>query len=122
MIRPDQAGETVVVRGEITGRDRRGRPIYGPDRPVHHCVVSPAGDQVVRGDGFVHGDITRLQVLAPAGTRVQDGDRVSIRGQDYVVNQLQSFDYSPGRRPVVPWHQPKVVFVVERGEVSRDVT
>ena len=122
MIRPDQAGETITIRGGLVGRDHRGRPQYAPDRVVEHCVVSPAGDQAVRGDGFVHGDISRLQVLAPAGTRVQDGDTVVIRGVEYRVDQLQSFDYSVGRRPVVSWHQPKVVFIVERGEVSDGVS
>lgn len=119
--RPDEFGEPITIRGGLVGRDHRGRPQYGPDKVIEHCVVSPAGDQVTRGDGFVHGDISRLQVLAPAGTRVQDGDTVVIRGVEYRVDQLQSFDYSVGRRPVVSWHQPKVVFIVERGEVSDGV-
>lgn len=121
MIRPDQAGESITVKGAVVGRDHRGRPQYAPGRVIEHCVVSPAGDQVVRGDGFVHGDITKLQVIAPAGTVVADGDTVTIRGEDYTVQQRQSFDYSVGRRPVVGWHKPKVVFVVERGEVSGNV-
>lgn len=118
MLRPDQAGETVLIRGVVTGRDPRGRPIHGPETAIEHCVVSPAGDQVVKGDGFAHGDITRLQVLAPPGTVVADGDVVVIRGEDYVVQQRRSFDYSVGRRPVLRRHQPKVLFIVERGEVS----
>lgn len=121
MIRPDQAGETIAIRGGLVGRDHRGRPQYAEDTPIKNCVVSPAGDQVVRGDGFTHGDITKLQVLAPPGTVVADGDTVTIRGEDYTVQQRKSFDYSVGRRPVVSWHQPKVVFVVERGEVSDGV-
>lgn len=114
-------GESVFIRGEVTGRDHRGRPIYGPDREVPGCVVSPAGDQVVKGDDFVHGDISKLQVIAPPGTSVGDGDVVVIRGEDFTVNQLQSFDYSVGRRPVLRRHRPPVVFVVERGEVSGGV-
>ena len=106
----------------MIGRDHRGRPIFGADTVVEHCIVSPAGDQVIKGKDFVHGDISRLQVLAPAGTRVQDGDTVMIRGVEYRVDQLQSFDYSVGRRPVVSWHQPKVIFIVERGEVSDGVS
>ena len=121
MMRPDQSGEPISIRGGVTGRDHRGRPIYGADTVVEHCVVSPAGDQVVKGDGFAHGDITKLQVLAPPGTVVADGDTVTIRGEDYTVQQRRSFDYSVGRRPVVSWHQPKVVFIVERGEVSDGV-
>lgn len=117
----DRNGESVFIRGNVTGRDHRGRPIYGANRELKHCVVSPAGDQVIRGDDFVHGDITKLQVIAPGGVAVDDGDVVVIRGEDYVVQQLQSFDYSVGRRPVVASHRPKTVFVVERGEVSSDV-
>lgn len=117
-IRPDQAGESVTIRGAMVGRDHRQRPIYSDDVVVEHCVIAPAGDQVVHGTGFQHGDITRLQVIAPASTVVGDGDVVVIRGEDYVVEQLKSFDYSVGRRPAVSWHQPKVVFIVERGEVS----
>lgn len=121
MIRPDQAGETIAIRGGLVGRDHRGRPQYAPDTVVEHCVVSPAGDQVVKGDGFAHGDITKLQVLAPPGTHVEDGDTVVIRGEDYTVQQRKSFDYSAGRHPAVAWHQPKVIFIVERGEVSDGV-
>lgn len=119
--RPDENGESIFIKGGVTGRDHRGRPIYGADREVKGCVVSPAGDQVIRGDDFIHGDITKFQVLAPAGTIVADGDVVTVRGDDYTVQQLQSFDYSVGRRPVVARHRPKVVFVVERGEVSGNV-
>lgn len=121
MIRPDLAGETIYIRGELVGRDHRGRPQYAPDIPVEHCVVSPAGDQVVKGEGFAHGDITSLQVLAPPGTSVRDGDVVTIRGEDYSVQPRTSFDYSIGRQPAVSYHQPKVVFIVNRGEVSGGV-
>ena len=121
MIRPDQAGEPITIRGELVGRDRRGRPQYAPGQLVKHCIVSPAGDQVIKGNDFVHGDMERLQIIAPAGTRVADGDVVEVRGEDFTVQQRMSFDYSVGRRPAVSWHQPKVVFIVERGEVSGDV-
>lgn len=120
-MRPDQNGESVFIRGELLGRDPRSRPIYGQDREVPGCVVSPAGDQVIKGDDFVHGDITKLQVFAPAGTVVEDGDVVVIRGEEYTVQQRRSFDYSVGRRPVLRRHRPKVMFVVERGEVSDGV-
>lgn len=121
MIRPDQAGEPITIRGALVGRDRRGRPQYAPGILVEHCIVSPAGDQVFKGSDFVHGDMERLQIIAPAGTRVADGDVVTVRGEDFTVQQRMSFDYSVGRRPAVSWHQPKVVFIVERGEVSGDV-
>lgn len=113
--------ESIFVKGELTGRDSRDRPVYAPAREIPGCVVSPAGDQVIKGDDFVHGDITKLQVLAPAGTAVSDGDVVTIRGEDYVVQPRKSFDYSVGRRPVLRFHRPRVIFIVERGEVSGDV-
>lgn len=119
---PDQAGETVYLRGKLLGRDHRGRPQYAPDTPINHCVVAPAGDQVVKGDGFVHGDITVLQIIAPAGTTVSDGDVFVVRGEEYVVQPRRSFDYSRGRRPAVRHHTPKVLFIVERGEVSGNVS
>lgn len=122
MMRPDQYGEPISIRGGVTGRDHRGRPIYGADTVVEHCIVSPAGDAVVKGDGFAHGDITKLQVLASPGTQVTDGDVVVIRGEDYTVQQRVSWDYSPGRRPAVRHHTPKVLFIVERGEVSDGVS
>ena len=120
-VRPDQAGETVHVKGGLVGRDHRGRPIYSAGVDIAHCVVSPAGDQVIKGKDFVHGDISRLQIIAPAGTSVADGDVVVVRGEEFTVQQRLSFDYGFGRRPVVGWHQPKVVFIVERGEVSDGV-
>lgn len=121
MIHPYGCGESIFIRGEIIGRDHRGRPRYSEIREIKNCQVAPAGDQVVKGVGFAHGDISRLQVIAPAGTVVRDGDTVVIRGEDYVVDQRQSFDYSVGRRPVLATHQPRVVFIVERGEVSGHV-
>ncbi|MBH5302758.1 hypothetical protein [Corynebacterium ulcerans] len=122
MLRPDECGETILVKGAVIGRDHRGRPTYAPDKKIQHCVVSPAGDQVVKGGGFAHGDISRLQIIAPAGTEVRDGDVVVIRGEKFIVMQRRSFDYSVGRRPVLRRHQPKVVFIVERGEVSENVS
>lgn len=119
--KPDQNGEPVSIRGGIVGRDARDRPIYGPDTIIEHCIVSPAGDQVVKGDDFAHGDITKLQIIAPPGTKVADGDVVIVRGENFVVQQRRSFDYSVGRRPVLGSHRPKVVFQVERGEVSGGV-
>jgi len=118
---PDQHGETIQFLGDPV-RDQWGT-LLGREvlAEVPHCVVSPAGDQVVTGDGFVHGDITRYQILAPAGTVFRDGDVVRVRGEEFVVDPLQSFDYSIGRRPVVRRHKPKVIITVSRGEVSDGV-
>lgn len=120
-MRLGQSGESIFVKGELIGRDPRERPVYGPDREIPDCVVSPAGDQVIKGDDFVHGDISKLQILAPPGTAVSDGDVIVVRGEDYVVQPRKSFDYSVGRRPVLRSHRPKVIFIVERGEVSDNV-
>lgn len=118
---PDQSGESVYFLGEAE-RDEWGMLL---DRPVlkevKHCIVSPAGDQVVKGDDFVHGDITKYQILAPPGTVFEDGDVVRVRDEEFVVDPLQSFDYSVGRRPVLRRHQPKVLVTVSRGEVSGNV-
>lgn len=119
MRRADQAGETVFKLGEAK-RDEFGKL---EDRPViaeiEHCVVSPAGDQVVKGADYVHGDISKYQILAPPGTVFRDGDVVEVRGDEFVVDPIKSFDYSIGRRPVLGRrHRPKVLVTVSRGEVS----
>lgn len=119
MRRADQAGELVRVLGEA----ERGEFGELKDRPViaevKHCVVSPAGDQVVKGEGYVHGDISKYQILAPPGTVFRDGDVVEVRGEEFVVDPILSFDYSIGRRPVMGRrHRPKVLVTVSRGEVS----
>lgn len=111
-------GETVYLLGEIERNEWEeviGRKITAE---IPGCVVSPAGETVVNGDSYAHGDITKYQVLAPAGTRVFDGDTVRIRGEDFEVQGIQSFDYSIGRRPALRSHRPRVSFVVARGEVG----
>lgn len=117
-MKPDQHGESIFFLGEAH-RDEWGMLL---DREVidevENCVVSPAGDQVVEGASYVHGDITRYQILAPAGTVFRDGDIVRVRGDEFVVDSLQSFDYSVGRRPALRSHRPKVIVTVSRGEVS----
>lgn len=111
-------GESIFFLGEAE-RDEWDQLL---DRPVimevPGCVVSPAGDQVVQGDGYVHGDITKYQILAPPGTVFRDGDVVRVRGEEFVVDPLLSFDYSIGRRPVLRRHRPRVMVTVSRGEVS----
>ena len=114
-------GVAIYVKGERAGFDARGRPVFAPPRKIEPCVIAPAGDETVEADGMVSGDISKLQVIAPAGTVVKDGDVITIHGEDYTVSQMASFDYSLGRRPVFARHRPKVVFIVERGEVSGDV-
>lgn len=111
-------GESVYKLGAAQ-RDEFGmlqdRPII---EEIRHCVVSPAGDQVVNGDGYMHGDVTKYQILAPAGTVFHDGDVVRVRGEEFTVDPILSFDYSIGRRPMLARHRPKVIVTVSRGEVS----
>lgn len=121
-MRPDQNGESIFFLGEAE-RDQFDQLL---DRPVlkeiEHCIVSPAGDQVVKGDGYVHGDISKYQILAPPGTVFRDGDVVRVRGEEFTVDPIQSFDYSRGRRPVLRSHRPKVMVTVSRGEVSDGIS
>lgn len=121
-MRPDQAGETVLKLGEA-GRDSRDKPLPRPViSEIEHCVVSPAGDQVVKGEGVAHGDISKYQILAPPGTSFKDGDVLRVRGEEFTVDPIQGFDYSVGRRPALGRrHRPKVLVTVSRGEVSGDV-
>lgn len=121
-MRPDQNGESIFFLGPAE-RDQFDQLL---DRPVlkevKHCVVSPAGDQVVKGDGYVHGDISKYQILAPPGTVFRDGDVVRVRGEEFTVDPIQSFDYSRGRRPALRSHRPKVMVTVSRGEVSDGIS
>lgn len=116
---PDQHGETVTVLGELTYSDY-GK-LLGSEvvATIEHCVIGPAGDSEATDDGYFTADVNRLTVYAPPGTVVEDGARVDIRGRVYVV-QARGFDYSVGRRPVVPRHRPKVVFTAVAAEVSDD--
>lgn len=116
---PDQHGETVTVLGELTYSDY-GK-LLGSEvvATIEHCVIGPAGDSEATDDGYFTADVNRLTVYAPPGTVVEDGARVDIRGRVYIV-QARGFDYSVGRRPVVPRHRPKVVFTAVAAEVSDD--
>lgn len=114
-------GETVRVLGDEPVRDKYGAVLgWQVEHEIPNCMVSPAGDQVVQGEGFVSGDLTKLQVLAPPGTSVDEGQRVQIRGQVYRVEFVQ-FDYSYGRRPALARHRPRVMFTVVRGDAHDHV-
>lgn len=115
---PDEHGEVVEILGEAQ------RSPYGAllARPVvttiQHCIVGPSGDNRDAGgtaDGYVHADINKIQVLAPPGTKVEEGTVIRVRGEEYVVD-FTPFDYSVGRRAVVRRHRPKVLFTASRGE------
>lgn len=109
-------GETIHLLAEEPTRNEYGKVLgWKVERSIPGCVISPAGDQVVQGEGFIHGDLTKLQVLAPAGTTVEEGQHVQIRGEIYRV-EFTPFDYSVGRRPALRRHRPRVIFTVVRGE------
>lgn len=109
-------GEVIKLLASEPTRNEYGAVLgWKVEQSVPGCVISPAGDQVVRGDGFVHGDLSKLQVIAPAGTQVREGQHVQIRGDIYRV-EFEPFDYSVGRRPVLGRHRPRVLFTVVRGE------
>lgn len=109
-------GETVELLSEDPVRNRFGAVIgWTVEKAIPNCVVSPAGDQVVRGEGFVQGDLQKLQVLAPAGTVLEEGRQVKIRGEVFRV-EFAPFDYSHGRRPALGRHRPRVLFTVVRGD------
>ena len=116
---PDQHGETVTVLGDPTYSDYGKLLGNEPVATIEHCVIGPAGDSEVTDDGYFTADVNRLTVYAPPGTVVEDGARVDIRGRVYIV-EARGFDYSPGRRPVVARHRPKVVFTAVAAEVSDD--
>lgn len=61
------------------------------------------------------GTYSELRVFAPAGTRVVEGMKVLIRGDEYRVEEV-AWDWSEFRRPVLFSHRPSVVFVVKRGD------
>lgn len=107
--------ESLTVVGEPT-LDRFGNVITEGDvRVISGCVVGLRGQATVDGGGVWDGDATTLEVLAPGGAVVREGELVEFRGQEYRVVHVP-FDWSPGRRPVNPRHKPRTVFVVERRE------
>ena len=107
--------ETIRSIGrEVVDADGR-RKLVGTPRDIEDCVVGPEGQAVIEGQGFFSGNTTTLQVLAPAGTVIAEGEVVRVRGVDYKVKHVP-FDYSVGRRPWLSSHRPRTVFVIERKE------
>ena len=107
--------ETVIVVGSPVV-DRYGDVIdNGGRRVISGCVVGLLGQAEVDGPGVWDGDSTVLEVLAPPGTVIDQGDIVEVRGERYVVKHVP-FDWSVGRRAAHPRHRPPVRFLVERGE------
>ncbi len=99
-----------------------GKPqmdIYGdlietaPSRELPGCVVGLRGQSEVDGGGVFDGDATTLEVFAPPGTRIAEGEIVECRGARYRVVHVP-FDWSVGRQPRLRRHLPRVQFVIER--------
>lgn len=107
--------ESIIVLGKEK-LDRDGRLVYDAHpRTIDDCIVGPHGQAVIDGQGIFSGDTTTLQVLAPGGATIREGEIVEIRGQTYSVKHVP-FDYSRGRRPALASHQPRTAIVVERKE------
>ena len=107
--------EKVIVVGSPVV-DRYGDVIdNGGRREISGCVVGLLGQAEVDGPGVWDGDSTVMEVLAPPGTVIDQGDIVEVRGERYVVKHVP-FDWSVGRRAAHPRHRPPVRFLVERGE------
>ena len=107
--------ETLIVRGEAT-LDRFGDLVKsGEERVIHGCVVGLRGQSDIDGGGVWDGDATTLEVLAPGGTRILEGEIVEFRGEEYTVAHTP-FDWSVGRRPVNPRHRPRTRFIIEKKE------
>lgn len=107
-------GETIKVIGHPIFDDDGHRIDRGPSFEISDCVVSPLGESRI-DQADVDGTSTKLQILAPPGTDIDEGSEVLIRGVVYTVMQIP-FDWSIGRRPVVTHHRPRVRIVVEREE------
>lgn len=107
--------ETLVVVGRPV-RDRFGDTIMeGAGRTIDGCVVGLRGQTDIDGGGVWDGDATTLEVLAPGGAVIREGDIVECRGQEYTVTNVP-FDWSVGRRAVNPRHRPRTRFLIERRE------
>lgn len=113
MITP--GGETLTVKTSPVV-DRYGDIVIpAGSHEIHGCIVGLQGQADINGGGVWDGDATTLEVLAPAGSSVNEGDIVVFRGDIYTVKHVP-FDWSVGRVPVVSHHQPRVRFLIERGE------
>lgn len=108
-------GETITVLGEDY-ETPDGRIVESTRKQhIHGCVVHPVGQSETDDVDVWDGDTRELRVLAPAGTAVENGQRVEFRGVEYVAKHT-SFDYAPIRRPVIARHRVGVVFHIIREE------
>ena len=107
--------ERIVVIGEPK-LDRYGNIVSDAEhRVIDGCVVGLRGQVDIDGGGVWDGDATTLEVLAPGGTVIHEGELVECRGQEYTVTNVP-FDWSVGRRPANRRHKPRTRFLIERKE------
>lgn len=105
--------ETLKVVGEPK-MDIYGDLIETPTtRTIPGCVVGLRGQADVDGGGVFDGDATTLEVFAPPGTQITEGEVVECRGERYRVVHVP-FDWSVGRQPRLSRHRPRVQFMIER--------
>lgn len=108
-------GETITVIGEDY-ETPDGRVVENTRKQyIDNCVVHPVGQSETEDVDVWDGDTRELRVLAPAGTAIENGQRVEFRGVEYVT-KYTSFDYAPIRRPVIARHRVGVVFNIVREE------
>lgn len=111
----NHGGETLIAKTEPIV-DRYGDVVQpAGEKEIPGCVVGLQGQADINGGGVWDGDATTLEVLAPAGTVIAEGTAVMCRGELYKVAHVP-FDWSVGRVPLNPFHQPRVRFLIERGE------
>ncbi|VZH85313.1 hypothetical protein [Corynebacterium rouxii] len=102
---------------------RRPDPVFVNGFPVgtveetFFADVSPMGATAFddQGDGINGGNTRQVQVLAAAGTPINEGDELVIRGLSYRVIHIP-WDWSTGRTPVLASHRPRMQIIAERGE------
>lgn len=113
------SGETIRVLGTETWDEYGGLDLEDNARTITGCVVSPVGQTDISTDAVWGGDDTTLQVLAPAGTVIAEGETVILADRNtadqWTVKHVP-FDWSIGRRPALARHRPRVVFIIERKE------
>lgn len=105
--------ETLTVVG-VEVMDEFGDLIEtASSRKLPGCVVGLRGQADVDGGGVFDGDATTLEVFAPPGTQIAEGEIVECRGERFRVVHVP-FDWSVGRQPCLRRHRPRVQFVIER--------
>lgn len=103
-----------MIHGESSKIDDEGYPVQGePDVTVSVKSIQPLSLTEL-SDVDVSGTLDVLRVWAPAGTKVSEGDDVTIRGLRYRV-RVTSWDWSRSRMPAYARHRPSVVFDCVRG-------